>query len=75
MATKLRRSILKEADILTDFPCMAPVEPLIIGHKFTFRSLVIASGRYKLIYFIDKETVVITHVWDCRQNPEHIRQY
>ena len=68
-AVRIYNEILEEADILITFPEIAAQELLLEGMEFIFRSLVTHSGIYKIIYFIDKANVVITHVWDCRKNP------
>jgi plasmid stabilization system protein ParE len=69
VAVLIYNQILEEADILARFPEIAAEEPLLAGMEYVFRSLVIHSGIYKIIYFVDKKNVVITHVWDCRRNP------
>jgi plasmid stabilization system protein ParE len=45
-ATKICNSILEEITILSDFPLIAPIEPLLSKQVKAFRSLVVFSGRY-----------------------------
>jgi hypothetical protein len=58
--------------VLAVFPYAAPVEPLLSGEETVFRSLTVARGLYKVIYFIENPDVVIARLWDCRQNPDKL---
>lgn len=50
------------------FPeCGAP-EPLLSGKQIMYRSLII-SKHNKIIYYIKKDIVYISDVWDMRRNP------
>lgn len=60
-ATKMYHSILDEIEILERFPKIAPVESLLINQSKTFRSLLVAKGLFKIIYFLESETIYITH--------------
>ena len=73
-AVKIYNEILDEAERLLIFPETYPVEPLIISEKYCFRSCVVIRGNYKIIYFIDDDKIIITHIWACRRNPDVIRQ-
>jgi len=72
-AVRIYNAILDEVEILLKFPNLAPIEELLPSNKYTFRSLITKSGKHKIIYFIDIDTIYITHIWDCRRNPKNIR--
>lgn len=74
LAAYTYNTILDEVEILKKFPQIASIEPLLRSLKYKFRSLVIISGKYKIIYFVDNKTIIITHVWDCRRDPQLIRK-
>jgi toxin YoeB len=33
---------------------------------------VLVEGDYVIFYQVDKETISITTIWDCRQNPDNL---
>jgi plasmid stabilization system protein ParE len=68
-AATLYNDILDEVAKLGAFPQMAPVESLLAKEPEVFRSLVVCR-RYKIVYFIENETVKIVDVWDCRRDPK-----
>ncbi|MDR0954688.1 MAG: type II toxin-antitoxin system RelE/ParE family toxin [Rikenellaceae bacterium] len=68
-AAELYNDILDEVEKLSVFPEMASVESLLEKEPEKFRSLVVRR-RYKIIYFIEAETIIIVAVWDCHQDPE-----
>jgi plasmid stabilization system protein ParE len=74
-AAKVYNEILDEIDKLTQYAESLPVEPLIKSKKYIFRFCITVNGKYKIIYFVDGKRIIITHIWDCRRNPDIIRQY
>ena len=74
VALKLVTRISKSADLLGLMPYMAPVEKDLTGMAFVYRSLVV-NKIFKVVYFVDEqsECVVVATVWDCRQNPEELK--
>jgi len=68
-AIKLYNDFLDEIEILQNFPQIAAVEPLLINEPQNFRALVVRHN-YKVIYYIEKDTIYIAAIWDCRQSPE-----
>ena len=68
-AKRIHQQIFKEIRVLANFPESAPIEPLLKHKVETFRSLVVADGRYKVIYVVREEQVIIHIVFDCRRNP------
>jgi plasmid stabilization system protein ParE len=51
-ASVLYNKILDDAQILRTNPRIAPKEPSLEDASREYRSLVVAKGKYKLIYFI-----------------------
>ena len=72
-AKKIHKQIFKEIRVLANFPESAPLEPLLKHKTEKFRSLVVADGRYKAIYVVIEEQVIIHIVFDCRRNPADIK--
>jgi plasmid stabilization system protein ParE len=73
VAINLYLGILDEVELFTHNPYIAAIEPLMNGHVRTYRSFVVLKGRYKVIFFVDENNVYITHVWNCRRNPEKLK--
>ena len=74
-AIKVYNTILDEVDNLLIYGESLAIEPLIKVRKYVFRSSVVINGKYKIIYFVDGTRIIITHIWNCRKNPNTIRQY
>jgi plasmid stabilization system protein ParE len=74
-AVVIYNNIVNEADILMKYPNIGMIEPLLDDLPYIFRSLVTKSGIYKIIYYIWEDTIYISHIWDCRRNPETIRKH
>ncbi len=58
--------------LLPHNPQAGPREWLLEGEPHEYRRLV--EGNYKIIYRIDGETVKIADIWDCRRDPEILRE-
>ena len=72
MAVNIYNDILDESALLANFPQMAALEPLLYEFPKKYRSLVV-HRNYKVIYYIDCETVYVVAVFDCRQNPQKLK--
>ncbi len=72
-AVKTYNNILDDIKRLESMPLMAPLEPWLDEEPERFRSLV-ACRRYKVIYYVEDDTVFVADIWDCRQNPETLRK-
>ena len=61
--------------LLAEHPRLGKVEPLLIGRRFEYRSLVVHE-HYKLIYYINevKSRIVVSDFWDVRQEPQHLAE-
>lgn len=73
-AIKLFNKLLDAADTLLIFPEAGKVEPMPGDISTCYRSLVVEK-HFKLIYFVEKDTVRIAAVWDCRRNPSAFRRF
>lgn len=69
VAYKIYNEILDVAESLADFPQMASIELDLSEEGEEYRSLIVRK-HFKLIYFIENESIYIAAVWDCRQNPQ-----
>ncbi|MDL2291654.1 type II toxin-antitoxin system RelE/ParE family toxin [Bacteroides sp. OttesenSCG-928-F21] len=69
-AIHIHNSLLDEIERLQTHSEIAAVEPLTEnkGYRYTFRSLVTKNGLFKVVYFVDKDTVAITRIWSCRKD-------
>jgi plasmid stabilization system protein ParE len=67
---RIRAAILKKALLLKDNPKLGVVEErlahLALGHRF------LVEGNYKIIYRTEDQYILITDVFDTRQDPEKI---
>lgn len=68
-AIKLYNDFLDEIERLRSFPEMAAIEPVLDNEPQKFRALVV-KHNYKVIYYIQRDTIYIAAIWDCRQNPK-----
>jgi plasmid stabilization system protein ParE len=72
IADKIKKSIFDTTKILSKQPFIGQVEENLIELKQEHRYLI--EGNYKIIYRIIDENIYITDVFDCRQNPQKIKQ-
>jgi len=73
-AYRLYNQFIERAENLLHFPKMAPVEELLKEYTEEYRSLLV-QNTYKLVYFIENETIHVVAVFDCRQNPQKMKKY
>ena len=73
-AVELYNHIIEEAELLRCFPYKAPREQLLEENPEEYRSLIIRHS-YKLVYFVENDTINVVAVFDCRQNPEKLKEY
>jgi len=71
-AKSIFNSIVDETQILVRFPLIGAAEPLLYDKPQTARSLLVLK-KFKVVYYVSSEKVVITNVWDCRKNPERLQ--
>ena len=74
-AIRFYQKIRSYDSLLTEHPYLGKVEPLLIGRRHEYRSLVVHE-HYKLIYFIsEKDNVIyITDLFDTRREPQSLIQ-
>lgn len=72
-AGRFYREVLDNEVRLLSFPCMGKIEPLLAGRPQNFRSLVIHK-HYKLIYYIDEDTIYIAALIDTRADPDSLTE-
>jgi plasmid stabilization system protein ParE len=58
------------ANSLLNFPYKFPVEPIINIEKVRFATI----WSFKIIYSVEKESVVILRVFNTKQNPKKLKQ-
>lgn len=71
VARKIATKITQRTQILSDNPLAGQREELLKDLSFEFRYIV--EGNYKILYYSLPEKVVISLVFDCRRNPEKMR--
>ena len=67
VARKIVSQIIDRTIVLEKNPYIGTKEPLLDKRKNEYRYLV--EGNYKIIYWIEDNTVTISIVYDCRSNP------
>jgi plasmid stabilization system protein ParE len=72
-ALHIHNGIIDEAGRLANNPFMAPIESLITKPAKAYRSLVVSKGRFKVIYFVEDQTVYIARVWGCLQDSQNLK--
>ena len=72
-AAMLYNNILEDAEVQLIQPFIAPIEPLLGDLPDEYRSLIVAKGRYKLVYYIENESIFIVQVFTCWRDPERMR--
>lgn len=71
-AIRIYNAIVDEVEVLRTHPNIAAIEPVLQGKEYIFRSLVVYAGLFKVIYFVDKETIYIHGIWCCRADPKNL---
>lgn len=71
-ANAIFNEIVDRSVILGSFPKIAPVEQLLMGYIPIHRSLVVYRGMFKVVYYIEGDSVNIAAVWDCRRSPDRL---
>lgn len=66
-ATKIYNEILNVAEKLIDFPLIGQIEEEISEEREEYRSLLVRK-LFRIIYFIDADSLFIVAIWDCRKD-------
>lgn len=69
---KLNNKIKESLETLSAYPQIGKIEPLLEDSALTYRSLTIHKN-YKLVYYIEDDTVVVADIWDTRQEPAYLK--
>lgn len=72
IAKSLTNKTVGKVSILEESPYIGQKEELLIDYSEDFRYLV--EGNYKIIYWIQEQTITIATVFDCRQNPVQMKE-
>jgi len=70
LAKSIKQNIFERAEILRTQPKSGQTEELLEDSSYEYRYLV--ESNYKIIYWIEKDIVIIAAVFDCRRNPENL---
>jgi plasmid stabilization system protein ParE len=72
-AAKIVNGIVRRVRILATQPTIGQHEwPFDDSPYYDFRRLL--EGNYKIVYFIDEPNVIISTIFDTRQNPAKLRK-
>lgn len=72
-ARKLNDDFEHTALLLAANPHLGAPEPLLAHRQKEYRSIVVHK-LYKLLYYIDRQTLYITDLWDTRREPKSLVQ-
>ena len=70
-AMKFSNQVDDKIKMLLKFPESGHLEPLLSFRKLPYRSKLI-NKRYKMIYYIDDETLWVAAIWDMRMHPKKL---
>ena len=73
VAKRLINQLIERTFILEKNPKAGQKEELLKDYKEEFRFLV--EGNYKILYWIEKNIITISSIFDCRQNPIKIKDF
>jgi len=71
IARNLVRGLVKSTIQIQNSPNIGKKEELLANRIFEYRYLIV--GNYKIIYWLEDNYIKISTVFDCRQNPEKIK--
>ena len=74
VAIKYYQKVKRHTSLLVNNPHLGKIEHTLFSkHTYEYRSLVV-HPYFKLIYYINvnKERIVITNLWDVRQEPDKL---
>lgn len=70
-ARQLFIRIMSYEPLLAANPKLGKTEPLLANRKRAYRSIV-AHRNFKLIYYVEGDTVYIANLWDTRREPTRL---
>lgn len=72
-ASMIYDSIVEETEILENHPYLAAIEQVLDNCPERYRSLLVAKGKYKVVYYVEGYVIYIVQVFGCRQSPEKLK--
>jgi len=60
-------------NVIRENPCVGAVEPLLVGGRKEYRSVVIAN-QTKCIYYVEDDCIMIADWWDTRRSIVQLKQ-
>lgn len=72
IASKQSKNIKYYANLLGENPLLGFKESLLESEPEGFRSLI--HEYYKIVYYIENDSVYIARIFDCRQDPDKLKQ-
>lgn len=73
VADKIKRNIFRATKQIIKRPLIGAIEENLIELKFEYRYIVV--DNYKIIYRIIEKDIYITDIFDCRQNPQKMKEH
>jgi Plasmid stabilization system protein len=70
-AKRIAENILERVEQLQQFAESGSPELRLTNHSKNYHYLV--EGNYKIIYLVNNDSVVITRIFDARQNPSRLK--
>ena len=71
VAQNIINKIVDKTILLIEQPYIGQIEESLEDMDFEYRYLI--EGNYKIIYRIETRIVIISSVFDCRQNPDKLK--
>lgn len=71
-ASNLQLQYEARRDYVLRYPFTGFIEPLLINRKKQYRSAII-NKYYKMVYFVDQDTIYVADFWDMRRNPDKLK--
>lgn len=69
-AAKIYNGIIDEVAMLENNPKLGPIENALKHRTKSYRYLVVSQGRFKALYFVEREIIYIAGIWNCKQDTE-----
>lgn len=70
-AKKFYQQIKQYDTLLGKHPHLGQIEPILTLRRQEYRSIVVHE-HYKLVYYIDRQYLYITALWDTRREPKQL---
>jgi plasmid stabilization system protein ParE len=67
VAKSITKNIVSRSLDLKSNPYLGMIEEYLLHRTKNYRSII--DGNYKIIYFVENDSIYIATVFDCRQNP------